>query len=94
MLSLVPAKLPEDSAANAAAATAAGWSLDEDLWWHRPHRDGDIPIPPGNAHFGFDMLDAPSDNWRREAYVRSAAFALSYDKGIIIPSAANDQAAE
>lgn len=33
--------LPQDDPAEAAAAFAAGWRIDDDLWWVRPVRGGE-----------------------------------------------------
>lgn len=74
-------KLEWDNEQDATAALAAGWRLDADDWWWRKRKPTDIVIPASYAHFGFTMEDAPAED---SVYVRSAAFALAFDRGELI----------
>ena len=71
-----------DSIEDFRAAVAAGWWLDEDCWWVRNLRDDDKSID--ECHFGFTTRDFPEDDTGRNCvFVRSAKYALSYDRGVI-----------
>jgi len=63
-------------------APPSGWSVDKDLWFTRARRSGDIDLTSEACHFGFTLPD--------EVFVRTAAFALCYDRGHVVPWAAND----
>ena len=47
----------------------------------RKRKAGDPVIGEGYSHFGFTTEDTPADD---QCFVRSAALALSYDKGVLI----------
>ena len=66
------------------AAFNAGWRLDRDGWWWRWRKPGDIVIPDGAAYFGFTMEDVPDED---KVFIRSAAYALAYDRGEVTPYA-------
>jgi hypothetical protein len=74
-------KHPWDKTADAKAAYAAGWRLDQDLFYWRRRRSGDIVIPEGHAYFGFTTEELKNDR----VFVRSAAYALSFDRGVVAP---------
>lgn len=73
----------EDSLADRQEAGRHGWRVDEDGWYVRRHVEDDVNIPEGADHFGF-ILDAEADA-PAEVYVRTAAYALAYDRGEITP---------
>lgn len=74
-----------DTPADANAAHAAGWRIDQDLMYWRKRQPGDIVIPEGCAYFGLTTEDLPEDR----VYVRSASYALAYDRGVVPPYRAN-----
>lgn len=61
----------------------AGWRVDDDLWFCRARRPADIDISAATPHVGFTMPD--------EVYVRSARFALMYDRGEITETCGVEQ---
>lgn len=63
-------KLPEDTLLDAETARAKGWEIDEDLWWWRARKPGDLNIR-NREEFGFTMP--------LRVFVRSAAQAHQYD---------------
>lgn len=54
------------------------------MYW-RPRRPGDIVIPEGCAYFGLTTEDLPENR----VYVRSASYALAYDRGVVPPYRSN-----
>ena len=70
-----------DTTADAEAAHEAGWRIDRDLMYWRKRRAGDIVIPEGCAYFGLTTEDLPENR----VYVRSASYALAYDRGVVPP---------
>jgi hypothetical protein len=80
-----PWKLEWDSAADAAEARRRGWKIDQDDWWYRDMR-GEDKMFSEESHFGFTISELSTNNKLIDrVYVRSAEYALSYDKGVIIP---------
>ncbi|MGY3582447.1 hypothetical protein ACVIGB_000629 [Bradyrhizobium sp. USDA 4341] len=75
-------KHPWDATADAKAAQTAGWRLDRDLFYWRRRRSGDIVIPEGHAYFGFTTEETPKND---RVFVRSAAYALAFDRGVVAP---------
>jgi len=70
-----PTKLQEDRKDYAERIRQRGWRLDSDMWWIRYRRKGDIEVD--QCHFGFTT--------KHRVYVRSARYALAYDRGEVIP---------
>jgi hypothetical protein len=65
-------------------ALADGWSIDLDDWWWRPMQPSDKQFDA--SHFGFTTQDfGPGEDGANCVFVRSPAYALSYDRGVIVP---------
>lgn len=81
-------QLPWDTTEDAKAAHRAGWRIDHDDFYWRQRRLGDILLPEGSSYFGLTTEDLPENR----VYVRSASYALAYDRGVIPPYKFNLQA--
>lgn len=64
-----------------AEARASGWKLDKDDFWSRDRVKKD-KVLHDVAYFGF-TTEKPGELGR--VYVRSAIYALAYDKGVVTP---------
>ena len=63
-------------ASNDNSRAPAGWAVDNDLWFVRAMRSGDIEIED-ESHFGFTC--------EGNVYVREPQHCYDYDRGVITP---------
>jgi hypothetical protein len=72
-------------------ALTDGWSIDEDSWWWRPIKPGELHFD--ECHFGFTTEHfEEGEECANCVFVRSPAYALSYDRGVIVPYSERERA--
>lgn len=76
----------EDGLHDRQLAHHAGWRVDNDLWFCRIRRPADLDISANAPHFGFTTPN--------EVYVRSARYALTYDRAELPPADTTPKTAE